>query len=192
MKVKVVNLQSELSLEVAENSFFVLVPNKNIKNSVLSFVIVCDEVSCKVVYADILHDRNFALDLEIIPRGSNTKTDVIVRTVLENNGVFDFKGNLRLNRGVQNSKGRLDVKGLSSGENIGWISRPLLEVAEKDTEAVHKSGLINFNQDQLIYLGSRGLGQDEAREALRKSFLSEVVNIIPDAKVREEYTRLYE
>jgi len=65
-------------------------------------------------------------------------------------------------------------------------------VAEKDTEAVHKSGLINFNQDQLIYLGSRGLGQDEAREALRKSFLSEVVNIIPDAKVREEYTRLYE
>ncbi len=98
------------------------------------------------------------------------------------------KGNIRI-KGVCEGKSRADVSGMikvekNSQKTVSYFrddillfddamadSLPNLEIEANDVKASHGSTTSRINDDQLLYLYSRGISQQEARSLIIKGFL---------------------
>ncbi|OGV47263.1 MAG: Fe-S cluster assembly protein SufD [Lentisphaerae bacterium GWF2_57_35] len=65
-------------------------------------------------------------------------------------------------------------------------SLPGLQIDTDDLKCSHGSTIGNLNEEEVFYLRSRGLNNDEARKILLKGFFEEIVQKIPVEPVREK------
>ena len=67
---------------------------------------------------------------------------------------------------------------------------PRLEIYADDVKCAHGSAIGTLNQDQLYYMRTRGIDENDARALLTTAFLNEVLDGIGDESVRAEFERL--
>lgn len=187
MKVKYLDiskLDNKSTLEITEDSFFVLSPLKESAKKTLILEIAKSKVNLKLVFATTIINSKLDLEILVKHKSPKTKSDIKVRTILEENASFKFKGNIKMLKRAKESTGSLDIKGLSADENISWEVYPNLEINNKDIKAEHKASLTSFSKKQVAYLTSRGLSEEEALSELKKGFLKEVLEKIPENKAK--------
>ena len=187
MKIKYLNLEKlnkETVQEIKEDTFFVIKPVKKDIKRTIKLDIAKKGTSVNIVFASVIKAGKLNLDIEIIHEKPETHSNIQIRTILEEGAHFKFKGNIKITDKSNNSKGVLNIKGLSIGENITWEVKPNLEIQNNQISANHKASLINFSKKQLTYLTSRGLSQEEALTNLKKGFILEVLEEIPENKAK--------
>jgi Fe-S cluster assembly protein SufD len=186
MKVEILDLESikeTKTLEIMENTFFVIRPNFQQIRQKIILKIIKQDVEINLSLATTIKNKE-TLEIQIEHLKPNTKSEVQIRTDLDEGANFNFKGNIFVGEEAEDSKGILNIKGLASGNNIAWNVKPNLEINNEEIDVEHKASLLTFNTKQLNYLRSRGLNQEEAIKTLKKSFLWEAVEKIPDIRIK--------
>jgi Fe-S cluster assembly protein SufD len=94
--------------------------------------------------------------------------DVLIRAAAEGTDTFELNRNLVLTDGARaDSVPNLEIE---TGEIVG---------------AGHASATGRFDDDQLFYLQSRGIPEDEARRLVVRGFFADVINQIGIPEVQE-------
>ncbi|MBW4643563.1 MAG: Fe-S cluster assembly protein SufD [Goleter apudmare HA4340-LM2] len=79
----------------------------------------------------------------------------------------------QLNRNLLlSSKARVDTK-------------PQLEITADNVKCAHGATVSQLEDDEIFYLQSRGIGENDARQLLVNAFAAEIINQIPVASLRE-------
>ena len=153
-------------------------------------------------------------NLEILQTGEQTETTLNGLTVIADNQLADTHSALSLNHPHGVSKqlhkciigdrahgvfnGKIFVPKLAQLTNASQLNRnlllssksridtkPQLEITADNVKCAHGATVSQLEDDQIFYLQSRGIDENNARKLLVNGFAMEVINFIPVASLRE-------
>lgn len=147
-------------------------------NNINEFVNVnLDGINSEVKYnfSTILStNQNYVID--IIHNNKDTKSNIINHGVVLNNSKLVIEVNGTVRKGCINSLMDQDSKIILYGENNSVI-KPNLYIDEYLVEARHGATIGTFNKEQVFYLKSRGISEEECNKLLIRGFLLNSLNI---------------
>ncbi len=110
---------------------------------------------------------------------SNTSSKIISKGISKDGGISSYRGLVHIKAGCVNSKSHVACDGLML-DNISTISTlPSMEVKENDVKVSHEATVGKVGEDQLFYLMSRGLSEDQATKMIISGFIEPIVKELP-------------
>ncbi|WP_067971366.1 Fe-S cluster assembly protein SufB [Nocardiopsis trehalosi] len=109
----------------------------------------------------------------------NTSSTIISKSVARGGGRASYRGLVQVQEGADHSKSTVKCDALL----IDTISRsdtyPYVDVREDDVEMGHEATVSKVSEDQLFYLMSRGLDEDEAMAMIVRGFVEPIARELP-------------
>ena len=119
-------------------------------------------------------DEEKSLETYITHAAPNTKSNVNVRAVLRGRAKFDFRGNVRIEKGAKGADAYLRSDVLLFDDAKMGDDTPALEILEPDVKAGHAATIGRVDEQMLFYLMSRGLSRKQAEELLIEGFVNPI------------------
>src|SRR6202451_4683890 len=109
----------------------------------------------------------------------STSSQIVSKSVARAGGRTSYRGLVNVQEGAQHSKSTVKCDALL----IDSISRsdtyPYNDVREDDVEMGHEATVSKVSEDQLFYLMSRGMTEDEARSMIVRGFVEPIARELP-------------
>jgi Fe-S cluster assembly protein SufD len=109
-----------------------------------------------------------------------------VKNVLAGRSRGVFQGKIEVARIAQKTDGYQMNQALLLSPDAEVNSKPELEIFADDVKCSHGATVGELDADQMFYLRSRGIANDEARSILVHAFLAEALDAIADAVIRKQ------
>ena len=133
-----------------------------------------------------------SLETYITHSAPNTKSNVNVRAVLRGKAKFDFRGNVKIEKGAKGVDAYLRSDALLFDDAKMGDDTPALEILEPDVKAGHAATIGKVDEQMLFYLMTRGLSRSQAEKLLIGGFIKPVLDILrasPSMKLRVNSAR---
>ena len=109
----------------------------------------------------------------------NTSSNVVSKSVARGGGRSSYRGLIQVQEGAHYSKSSVDCDALL----IDTISRsdtyPYNDLREDDVELAHEATVSKVSEDQLFYLMSRGMPEEEAMAMVVRGFVEPIARELP-------------
>ena len=132
--------------------------------------------------------HNVTFNVNIVHKAPDTISRVDIRAVLFDKAQFSNDGLIRIDQGAKKADGFYSSKVLLFDDAKGR-SVPSLEIDENELKAGHASSVGRPRAEEIFYLRSRGLTQDEAEKLIVSGFFEPILVMLPQLeqeKVRKE------
>lgn len=113
-------------------------------------------------------------------------SDLLIKSVLFDESKFNYKGLIKIEKDAQKSNAYQKNQNLLLSPKSWADSRPYLEILANDVRCTHAATVGQIDKNQLYYLQTRGLTERIATYLLVDGFFQDVLDRIPDDKIREE------
>lgn len=124
--------------------------------------------------------------------GKSSDSNMITRAVMRDEASAIINGITKIERGATHANGEQTERVLMLSPKARGDANPLLLIDEDEVTAGHAASVGQVNKDQVYYLMSRGLTQEQAERLIIYGFLAPVVSMIPIKKVEEQLKILVE
>ena len=114
----------------------------------------------------------------------NCKSNQKVKNVLSSESKGVYQGKIYVKDIAQKTNAYQLSKALLLNDNAEFNSKPELEIYADDVKCSHGSSSGNIDQDSLHYLMTRGMNRNESTKLLIKGFLSDVIEFIKSASIK--------
>lgn len=122
------------------------------------------------------HQDTGAKMLHLAP---NTKSNIVSKSVARGGGRTSYRGLVQVNKGAHGSKSSVKCDALL----VDTISRsdtyPYVDIREDDVTMGHEATVSKVSENQLFYLMSRGLTEDEAMAMVVRGFVEPIAKELP-------------
>jgi Fe-S cluster assembly protein SufD len=115
------------------------------------------------------------------PKGTSRQT---VKNVLAGHSRGVFQGRIEVARGAQGTDGYQMNRALLLSPDAEIDTKPELEIFADDVKCSHGATVGELDADQLFYLRSRGIPDQEARSILVRAFLAEALDPVTNDMAR--------
>src|ERR1700757_3209799 len=109
----------------------------------------------------------------------NTPSTIISKSVARAGGRTSYRGLVNVQEGAEHSKSNVKCDALL----VDTVSRsdtyPYVDVREDDVEMAHEATVSKISEDQLFYLMSRGMTEDEAMATIVRGFVEPIARELP-------------
>ena len=102
----------------------------------------------------------------------NTFGRVMVKGVAENGARIKIKGLIKIEKVAQNTDSFLAMKILLLDKKSGATAEPELEILANRVKASHAASVGKIDEEQLFYLKSRGIIEQEAKNLIVNGFIN--------------------
>ncbi|MBV9933460.1 MAG: Fe-S cluster assembly protein SufB [Actinobacteria bacterium] len=120
-----------------------------------------------------------------------TTSTIISKSISKDGGRTSYRGLVRVDEGAKNSKSFVRCDALL----LDGISRsdtyPAMQVEEQDAQIGHEATVSKIGDEQLFYLMSRGLSEEQAMGMIVNGFIEPVTRTLP-MEYAVEWSRLIE
>ena len=114
-----------------------------------------------------------------------TYSSQLIKGVVGGEAKGVFQGKIRIAPNAQKTEGRQLHKALLLSDTAEIDVKPELEIYADDVKCSHGAASGELDQEQLFYLRSRGIGEEEARQMLIDAYLTDVVARVDDPEIRD-------
>jgi len=115
-----------------------------------------------------------SLETYITHAAPNTKSNVNVRAVLRGKAKFDFRGNVKIEKGAKGADAYLRSDALLFDDAKMGDDTPALEILEPDVKAGHAATIGKVDEQMLFYLMTRGISRKQAEKLLVEGFIGPI------------------
>jgi Fe-S cluster assembly protein SufD len=115
----------------------------------------------------------------------NTTSDLAFRGVLSGRSTAVWRGNIIVDPGAQKTDAFQESRNLLLSKRAHADAIPGLEIQANDVRCTHAAAVAQVDPDQLFYLRSHGLRQEEAKRLVIEGFLAALVERFEEGPVRE-------
>ena len=129
-------------------------------------------------------DHHTSMD-HLKPRG---KSRQFYKGVVSGKSTAVFNGKVYVRANAVKSDAEQTNKNLLLSDEATVDTKPQLEIDNDDVKCTHGAAVGQLDEEQLFYLRSRGVKEEEARSILTYAFVSEVLGRIEFEPVREALT----
>ncbi len=122
--------------------------------------------------------------------GENTSGHAISKGVVKDKSRAVFKGMIRITKDAKNSRAYLAEHGMILGKEARADAIPGLEIETNEVKATHSASVAQINDEQIFYLMSRGMSEDESKKLIIVGFFEPIVERIPIPEVARRIRRI--
>lgn len=116
---------------------------------------------------------------KILHMAPNTTSRITSKSVSKDGGRTTYRGLLHVAEGCKNVKSHVSCDALILDEKSASDTVPYMEINEKDVTIEHEATVGKIGEEQLFYLMSRGLSQDQAMTMIVSGFMEPFTKELP-------------
>jgi Fe-S cluster assembly protein SufB len=116
---------------------------------------------------------------KVVHCAPNTSSTITSKSISKDGGRASYRGLCKVRPGADNSKSRVICDALILDEKSRSDTYPQIEVGAEKVSVEHEASVSKISEEQLFYLMSRGLSEDEAAKMIITGFIEPLVKALP-------------
>jgi Fe-S cluster assembly protein SufB len=116
---------------------------------------------------------------KMIHFAANTSSKITSKSISKNGGRSSYRGLLKVIKGATNVKANVVCDALILDPQSRSDTYPTIEIDEQDVTIGHEATVSKVGEEQLFYLMSRGLSEEEATTMVVSGFIEPLVKELP-------------
>ena len=116
---------------------------------------------------------------KVIHAASNTTSTIISKSLSRQGGRTSYRGLLKVYDGCENVKSNVRCDALLLDEQSRSDTYPTMEIDASDVHIQHEAYVSKLGEDQLFYLMSRGMTEENAAKMIVNGFVEPIVKELP-------------
>jgi Fe-S cluster assembly protein SufB len=122
---------------------------------------------------------------KIVHNASNTTSKIVAKSISKGAGRSTYRGLLKVSKGAKNIKSHVSCDALLLDGASRSDTYPTMKIEESEVAIAHEATVSKIGEEQLFYLMSRGLTEEEAASAIVNGFAKPIIKQLP-----MEYARI--
>ncbi len=128
---------------------------------------------------------------KMVHAAPETTSTIISKSISKDAGRTSYRGLVDVREGAHRSKSFVRCDALLLDDLSRSDTYPYIEVAEQDAQVGHEATVSRVGEDQLFYLMSRGLSEQQAMSMIVNGFIEPITRTLP-MEYAVEWSRLIE
>jgi len=116
---------------------------------------------------------------KMIHAAPHTSSSIVSKSVSRGGGRSSYRGLVRVTKGAHHSVSSVKCDALLVDNVSRSDTYPTVDVKNDDVSMAHEATVSKVSEDQLFYLMSRGLGEDEAMAMIVRGFVEPIARELP-------------
>ena len=116
---------------------------------------------------------------KMIHIGKNTKSTVVSKGISAGKGQNTYRGQIKIMPSAEGAMNHTQCDSLLIGDKCGAHTVPYIEVRNSSARLEHEASTSKVSEDQLFYLMSRGLSEEEANHMIITGWSKDVIKELP-------------
>jgi Fe-S cluster assembly protein SufB len=116
---------------------------------------------------------------KVVHLAPNTTSLIVSKSISKGKGRSSYRGLCKIHKGAKGSKSSVECDALLLNEQSQTDTYPYIEIEEKESSVGHEASVSKISEEQLFYLMSRGLTEDESRTMIVRGFIEPISKELP-------------
>jgi len=116
---------------------------------------------------------------KMVHAAPNTSSSIVSKSVARGGGRTSYRGLVQILEGSHNSRSTVRCDALLVDDTSRSDTYPYVDVREDDVSMGHEATVSKISADQLFYLMSRGMTEDEAMAMIVRGFIEPIARELP-------------
>jgi Fe-S cluster assembly protein SufB len=116
---------------------------------------------------------------KMVHAAPNTSSSIVSKSVARGGGRTSYRGLVQINEGAYGSKSSVVCDALLVDNISRSDTYPYVDIREDDVQMGHEATVSKVSEDQLFYLMSRGLSEEEAMAMIVRGFVEPIAKELP-------------
>ncbi|MDR5682993.1 MAG: Fe-S cluster assembly protein SufB [Armatimonadota bacterium] len=116
---------------------------------------------------------------KVIHAAPYTQSSVVSKSISKDGGRAGYRGLVKVYKGAHGSKCAVRCDALILDERSRSDTYPTMEIDEEDVQITHEATVSKVSDEQLFYLMSRGIKEDEAMNMIVRGFIEPIAKELP-------------
>ena len=116
---------------------------------------------------------------KVVHASPNTSSKIVSKSISKNGGRASYRGLLKVAKGAHHSRSSVVCDALLLDPDSRSDTYPYIEIDEDDVSVGHEASVSKIGEEQLFYLMSRGINEDEAAAMIVGGFIEPLVKELP-------------
>jgi Fe-S cluster assembly protein SufB len=116
---------------------------------------------------------------KMVHAAPNTSSSIVSKSVARGGGRTSYRGLVQINDGAHGSRSTVKCDALLVDDISRSDTYPYVDVREDDVSMGHEATVTKLSADQLFYLMSRGMTEDEAMAMIVRGFVEPIARELP-------------
>jgi FeS assembly protein SufB len=128
---------------------------------------------------------------KMVHAAPNTSSKIVSKSISKDGGITTYRGLVRVDEGATGCKSHVQCDALILDEDSVSKTFPYMEVGERDAQIGHEATVSKIADEQIFYLQSRGLSEEQAMGMVVNGFIEPITRTLP-MEYAVEWSRLIE
>jgi Fe-S cluster assembly protein SufB len=128
---------------------------------------------------------------KMIHAAPETTSKIVSKSISKDGGKTTYRGLVRVEEGATKCKSHVQCDALILDEDSVSKTLPYMEVGERDAQIGHEATVSKIADEQIFYLQSRGLSEEQAMGMVVNGFIEPITRTLP-MEYAVEWSRLIE
>ena len=116
---------------------------------------------------------------KMVHAASNTSSVVTSKSISKDGGVASYRGQVKVDPGLHNVRSHVVCDALILDADSTSNTYPYMDINSDDVSIEHEARVSRISEEQLFYLMSRGMSEEEASMMIVNGFLDPLVKQLP-------------
>jgi Fe-S cluster assembly protein SufB len=116
---------------------------------------------------------------KVIHAAPNTTSNIFAKSISKDGGRSSYRGLLEVAKGAHGAKSKVVCDALLLDEDSRSDTYPTIRIGEDDVDVGHEATVSKVGEEQLFYLTSHGIPEDEAGKLIVNGFIEPIVKELP-------------
>ena len=116
---------------------------------------------------------------KMVHAAPNTSSSIVSKSVARGGGRTSYRGLVQINEGAHGSKSSVVCDALLVDQISRSDTYPYVDIREDDVQMGHEATVSKVSEDQMFYLMSRGMSEEEAMAMIVRGFIEPIARELP-------------
>ena len=116
---------------------------------------------------------------KVVHAAPNTTSRIISKSISKGTGRATYRGLCKVHEGATHARSNVECDALLINETSRTDTYPYIEIEEQNANVGHEATVSKVGDEQLFYLMSRGMSQEEAMALIVRGFIEPIAKLLP-------------
>jgi Fe-S cluster assembly protein SufB len=116
---------------------------------------------------------------KIIHAAPNTTSSIFAKSISKDGGRGSYRGLLEIAKGAHGSRSKVVCDALLLDDRSRSDTYPTIRIGDDDVNVAHEATVSKVGEDQLFYLMSHGIREEEASKLIVNGFIEPIIKELP-------------
>ncbi len=116
---------------------------------------------------------------KVVHVAPHTTSSIISKSISKGHGRSTYRGLCKVHEGAHHARSNVECDALLINNTSRTDTYPYIEIEENDANVGHEASVSKIGEEQLFYLTSRGISEEEAMAMIVRGFIEPIAKELP-------------